>query len=114
MLNKQAIEALRNSDITGPALVDVFEKMAQGLIGLGAPGGMLNLNFIPPGVMPAEGELIPVITLAVRPFFNLTKRRLAPPEMYGHPPIAEPGPAGCPTGEPGERGSEGIPDGQQE
>lgn len=106
MLNQQAIETLRNSDITGPALVDVFEKMSQGLIGLGAPGGMLNLNFIPPGVVPAEGELIPVITLAVRPFVNLTKRpRPAAPEMYGHPPIIEPG-------TPGERGPEGVPGGE--
>lgn len=107
MLNQRAIEALRNSDITGPALVDVFEKMAQGLIGMNAPGGMLNLNFIPPDTIPAEGELVPIITLALRPFHNFTRPK-------PRPPVAPAGPQDCPSGEPGPQGPEGIPDGSRE
>lgn len=117
-LNDAAIKAIYNSDISGPALVGVFEKMAQGLLGVNAPGGMLNLNFNPPDTLPEEGDLIPVITLALRPFRNLRPQR--PPERVlkrvlprKDNPYRE-GPQGCPVGEPGEQGPEGIPDGQRE
>jgi len=117
-LNDAAVKAIYNSDISGPALVGVFEKMAQGLLGVNAPGGMLNLNFIPPDTLPEEGDLIPVITLALRPFRNLRPQH--PPErvlkrvvpVRKDNPYKE-GPQGCPVGEPGEQRPEGI-DKQQE
>lgn len=83
-LNDAAMQAVYHSDISGPALVSVFEKMAQGLLGVKAPGGMLNLNYLPPDTMPEEGDLIPVITLALRPFRNLKPTR---PPIASVPPV---------------------------
>ena len=108
-LNDAAMQAIHNSDISGPALVGVFEKMAQSLLGVKAPGGMLNLNYLPPGIMPEEGDLIPVITLALRPFRNLRPARPHPP-VASTPPVKPPvktdnpfrdGPAGRDPKSPG-------------
>lgn len=111
-LNDAAMQAIHNSDINGPALVRVFEKMAQGLLEVRAPGGMLNLNYLPPDTMPEEGDLIPVITLALRSFRNLKPARLHPP-VASTPPVKtdnpfRDGPAGCPGGERGQQGPAGC------
>ena len=67
-INKQALEAIRKSAISGENLANLFEKMASGIEAVGSPGGLLILSFIDPTSMPEEGELIPTITAALKPF----------------------------------------------
>lgn len=68
MINSHALEAIRTSQITGPNLADLFEKMTNGTLAVGSSGGLLILNYLNPDQLPSEGELVPTITLALKPF----------------------------------------------
>lgn len=74
-INQHALEAIRTAALTGPNLAAQFERMAVGAQGVGSSGGMFILNYLDPDQLPEEGELIPVITLSLKPF---TTRRQAP------------------------------------
>lgn len=76
-INQQALNAIRGSAITGENLAQLFEKMAAGVETVGSPGGLLILSYIDPKSMPAEDELVPTLTLALKPF---TLRQPAPEE----------------------------------
>lgn len=91
-INKQALEAIRRSAISGENLVKLFEKMASGIETVGSPGGLLILSYIDPTNMPEEGELVPTITVALKPF------TLRQPKD----PIGERGELG-PLGPPGKK-----------
>jgi len=67
-INQQALDAIRGSAITGENLAQLFEKMAAGIETVRSPGGLLILSYIDPKSMPAEGELVPTLTLALKPF----------------------------------------------
>lgn len=83
IINQKALDTIRDSAISGPRLADLFEKMSAGTEAVGSPGGLLILSYIDPVNMPEEGELVPTITLALKPF---TTR---PP--VSKPPISEKG-----------------------
>lgn len=80
VINQKALNTIRGSAITGPNLADLFEKMAKGVETVGSPGGLLILSYIDPVNMPKEGELVPTITLALKPF---TLRQPPAPEPTG-------------------------------
>ncbi len=88
-INQQALEAIRRSKITGENLAKLFERMAAGISTVGSPGGLLILSYIDSKSMPTEGELVPTITVALKPF----TLRPSPPE----------------TGSVGEKGELGPP-----
>ncbi len=67
-INQQSLDAIRGSEITGENLANLFEKMAAGIESVDSPSGLLILSYIDPKIMPAEGELIPTLTLALKPF----------------------------------------------
>jgi len=92
-INFLALEAIRCSQITGARLAGVFEKMAVGTEAVGSPSGLLILSYIDSENMPKEGELVPTITLALKPF---TTRLPKPeePEDDRRGEKGEPGPPG--------------------
>ena len=67
-INQQTLKAIRDSAITGGNLADLFEKMATGIETVDSPGGLVILSYIDPTKMPTEGELVPTLTLALKPF----------------------------------------------
>jgi len=67
-INQKALDAIRGSAISGPPLADLFEKMSAGTEAVGSPGGLMILSYIDPANLPEEGELVPTITLALKPF----------------------------------------------
>ena len=79
-INQHALEAIRNAALTGENLASLFEKMAGGTDAVGAPGGLLILNYLDPDNLPVEGEFVPTITLALKPF---TRRRPITPQPEG-------------------------------
>lgn len=89
-INQKALKAIRDSGISGPRLADLFEKMSVGTKAVGSPGGLLILSYIDPVNMPKEGELVPTITLALKPF---TTRPPVPepPASEGPPTPGGPG-----------------------
>lgn len=101
-INQQALEAIRDSAITGPNLAALFKKMAAGVETVGSPGGLLILSYIDPQSMPAEGELVPTLTLALKPFTLRRPVELAPEEPEG--------PEGHLTGEPKELEPPRVPE----
>jgi len=68
MINHHALEAIRNAAFTGKNLAGLFEKMANSTEIVASSGGLLILNYIDPQNLPVEGELVPTITLALKPF----------------------------------------------
>lgn len=67
-INQYALESIRSAALTGENLAGLFEKMASGVGVVDSPGGLLILNYMDPQNLPAEGELVPTITLALKPF----------------------------------------------
>lgn len=67
-INQHALESIRNAALTGENLAGLFEKIANGVGVVDSPGGLLILNYMDPQNLPAEGELVPTITLALKPF----------------------------------------------
>jgi len=65
-INKFAIEAIRNADFTGENVAALFEKMAIGA--MDSTGSLLILSYVDPDRLPEEGELVPTITFALKPF----------------------------------------------
>ena len=78
LINQHALEAIRGAALTGKNLAELFEKMAGGVEVVASPGGLLILNYMDPQNLPAEGELVPTITLALKPF---TLKRPAVPML---------------------------------
>lgn len=99
-INQRALEAIRGSEITGTNLANLFERMATGITTVGSPGGLLILSYIDPINMPKEGELVPTLTLALKPF------TLRSPAL-GIGTLVTGGPENDPVGEKGELGSPG-------
>ena len=66
VINQPALEAIRKADLTGKNFADLFEQMTKGTEGVGAFGGLLILDYT--NQLPEEGELVPTITLALKPF----------------------------------------------
>ena len=85
LINPKALNAICGSPISGPQLADLFARMATGIETVGSPGGLLILSYVDPANMPEEGELVPTITLALKPF---TTR---PPVPKPPTPIGEKG-----------------------
>lgn len=79
-INQKALRAIRDSAIDGPNLGNLFEKMSAGTEAVGSSGGLLILSYIDPASMPKEGELVPTITLALKPFTT----RLPKPTTEGN------------------------------
>lgn len=67
-INQHALEAIRGAALTGENFAGLFEKMAGSVEIVTSSGGLLILNYIDPQNLPAEGELVPTITLALKPF----------------------------------------------
>ena len=67
-INQHALEAIRRAALTGENFAGLFEKMAGSVEIATSSGGLLILNYIDPQNLPAEGELVPTITLALKPF----------------------------------------------
>jgi hypothetical protein len=88
-INKFALNAIRGAAITGENIASLFERMADGTLGVSSSGGLLVLNYMEPNQLPAEGELVPTITLALKPF---TLRRPLIPA-----PVPEPAPEPAPA-----------------
>lgn len=74
-INELALSAIHSAALSGPNIARQFRRMAEGTEGVGSSGGMLILNYIDPNQLPKEGELVPVITLSLKPF---TTRRPKP------------------------------------
>lgn len=68
MIHQHAIEAIRKANLTGENFASLFEQMTKGTEGVGAFGGLLILDYTDSNHLPAEGELVPTITLALKPF----------------------------------------------
>jgi len=85
-INFLALEAIRCSQITGARLAGVFEKMATGTKAVGSSGGLLILSYIDPANMPKEGELVPTVTLALKPFTTRLPQPEPEPEGESGPP----------------------------
>lgn len=77
IINEHALNAIRTAAISGPNLAGLFERMAIGAQGVGSSGGMFILSYLDPDQLPEEGELVPTITLSLKPF--TTKRQ--PPRL---------------------------------
>lgn len=74
-INKHALQAIRAAALTGPNIAAQFERMAIGTEGVGSSGGLFILSYLDPEQLPSEGELVPTITLALKPF---TTKRITP------------------------------------
>lgn len=79
-INQHALKAIRGAALTGENLAGLFERMADSTEMVAAPAGLLILNYIDPRNLPAEGELVPTITLALKPFTKGRPRDLMPPK----------------------------------
>lgn len=64
---KEGLIRLRDSLMRGEAVATIFEGMVIGMERLGAPTSHLTLDFQHPDDVLDEGDLIPVITLSLRP-----------------------------------------------
>lgn len=78
-INQYALDAIRDAELTGENIAGLFEKMANAVDAVTAPGGLLVLNYMDPNNLPAEGEFVPTITLGLKPF------TLRPPEPEARP-----------------------------
>lgn len=76
-INQHALESIRHAAITGENVAALFEKMALGAQGVGSSGGLFVLSYLDPDQLPDEGELVPTITLALKPF---TRRQPPKPD----------------------------------
>jgi len=104
-IHQKALEAIRNAALTGENFALLFERMATGLAGVASPGGLLVLNYLDPNQMPEEGELVPTITLALKPF---TLRQ--PLRPASRKPKEEPKEEKPPYENPFKHGPHGQPD----
>jgi len=67
-INQHSLESIRHAAITGENIASLFEKMALGAQGVGSSGGLFVLSYLDPEQLPEEGELVPTITFALKPF----------------------------------------------
>jgi hypothetical protein len=75
-INKAALDALFTSEIDGPKLVETFCEMRRRFESEDDVGGMLVLTYV--DGEPDEGELIPSITLTLKPYQKMTKASETP------------------------------------
>ena len=80
-ISQVALNAIRESQLSGPNVAALFERMAENVTVISSQGGLLILSYLPPEVLPPEGELVPTITLALKPF---SMRQLTPTSPH-HP-----------------------------
>lgn len=90
-ISQVALNAIRESQLSGPNVAALFERMAENAATVASQGGLLILSYLPPEVLPSEGELVPTITLALKPF---SMRRLEPipklPQYQPQHPLQHP------------------------
>lgn len=67
-INDYALTTIRQSGMTGADFADLFEQLAVSMAKTDSSAGLLVLNYMSPDQLPAEGELVPVVTLALKPF----------------------------------------------
>jgi hypothetical protein len=79
-INNYALATIRQSGITGTDFADLFEQLAASMEKTDSSAGLLVLNYMSPDQLPAEGELVPVVTLALKPF-----------TLRSNPPVQEEG-----------------------
>jgi len=68
MINQHALEAIRASELSGANIAELLERMAAETEQIGSSGGLFILSYLDPDQLPEEGELVPTITLALKPF----------------------------------------------
>ena len=66
-IHQPAFDRLRAAKISGDGLVTIFEQMAAGIETLGAATSQLQLDWEKADDQVREGDLLPVVTLSLRP-----------------------------------------------
>lgn len=66
-INQAALQRLRDSQMRGGGVATIFEHLAFGFEQLGAAASQVQIDYQDPADTVVEGDLIPVITLALRP-----------------------------------------------
>ncbi len=74
VINQHTLDSIRNANLTGPNFATLFKQLAEGNETMDAPGSLLVLSYMDLENLPAEGELVPTITLALKPFHFLGEK----------------------------------------
>ncbi len=67
-INNQILDTIRQADLSGANIAELFEQLAVSMAKTDSSAGLLILQFIRQEQLPAEGELVPTLTLALKPF----------------------------------------------
>ena len=65
--HQATFDRLRAAKISGDGLATIFEQMAAGIETLGAGASQVQLDWQQPDDELREGDLLPVVTLSLRP-----------------------------------------------
>lgn len=66
-IHQATFDRLRAAKISGDGLATILQQMAAGVETLGAATSQLQLDWQQPGDELREGDLLPVVTLSLRP-----------------------------------------------
>ena len=66
-INQATFDRLRAAKISGDGLTTILQQMAAGIETLGAATSQLQLDWQRPDDEVREGDLLPVVTLSLRP-----------------------------------------------
>ena len=66
-IHQATFDRLRAAKISGDGLATILEQMAAGIEVLGAATSQLQLDWQQPDDAVREGDLLPVVTLSLRP-----------------------------------------------
>ena len=66
-IHQAMFDRLRAAKISGDGLATILQQMAAGVETLGAATSQLQLDWQQPGDELREGDLLPVVTLSLRP-----------------------------------------------
>ena len=66
-VHQATFDRLRAAKISGDGLATILEQMAAGIEMLGAATSQLQLDWQQPGDELRDGDLLPVVTLSLRP-----------------------------------------------
>jgi hypothetical protein len=66
-INAQHLDRIKQSQMRGEAVATIFEVMAQQMEMLGAQATSYSMDYQRDGDVVGENDLIPVITLSLRP-----------------------------------------------
>jgi hypothetical protein len=66
-IHRPTFDRLRAAKISGDGLTTILEQMAAGIEMLGAAASQLQLDWQQPDDELGEGDLLPVVTLSLRP-----------------------------------------------